>query len=292
MIVEEKVMPDQAFVHVGAGVPFVMIVEPEERLLFPIVVACWIVQIQVVGVLARSETGGSCVWIAVALGRRVAVVQVREESVQRITEVISIEVERILVEMVLEPHENGISVKRVDHRTGERPVESVDRAPGQIARIPIGAARRNRWISGGIDRQRFQRREVVLPDQELDSIANRIRQPQVGRPDLVRRAQRALPAYCGSRRIGAERRDRHGAKRWRNNERIGEHGTSHHSSTVHVSSDQRTGRVDLNGISPRAWFKDHLWNLAGRGCLRVVAEHWPGSEVRARTNEHRPTPLE
>jgi hypothetical protein len=111
-----------------------MVVEPEERLFLALVSAGGIVQIQVVDPLFGPIRGGPPVRVAIALRRRVPVVQVREERPLRVAEVAAIEAQRVGVELVFEADQGWLPILCIDHRPREGAVEPVDGAAGQVAR--------------------------------------------------------------------------------------------------------------------------------------------------------------
>ena len=175
----DRIQTDHAFVNIGAGEIHLVVVEPEEGLFLVVVVAGRVVQIQVVDEHAGLVGRWHVVRVAVALRRRVAVVEVRQERRVGRAEVIAIESERILVEVILEPNERRLAVRGVDHRSGEGAVEPVDRAgrcdlrpEARIAECPVQGCHRS---SVRFDRQQSRRRERMLPYLQLDPVQERIR---------------------------------------------------------------------------------------------------------------------
>ena len=128
---------DHAFVNVGAGVVHAVIVKPEEGLLLRVVIACRIVEIEVIHPLLRYVPAfvvRKVVGLAIALRRRVAVVQVSKERPVRRAEVLAITAQGIQVQVVLKAYQVGLPIHGVDSGAGESPVEAVNRAGGQKLR--------------------------------------------------------------------------------------------------------------------------------------------------------------
>src|SRR5919199_1655244 len=138
----KKDWPHHSFEHIGAGVVVEMVGESEEGLLLLVVAPGRPVQVQVVDPLPGQVATSICrvrlvvavVGVAVALGRGVPVVQVRQEAPLGTAKVLPRHTERIFVEMILEAHQARSAVLGVDPRPGEGAVEAVDRAARQAPR--------------------------------------------------------------------------------------------------------------------------------------------------------------
>src|SRR6476469_413952 len=84
---------NHALVDVGSGVVHAMVVEPQERLLFCLVVTRGIVEVEIVHPLSRSISAlvvCEVMRLAVTFRRRMTVVQVREKRPVRSAEVLAI----------------------------------------------------------------------------------------------------------------------------------------------------------------------------------------------------------
>ena len=188
----DRVQPGQAFVDVSPGVIVEVVVEPEEGLLLAFVPAGRIVEVQVVDPLPGQVALVTVVRVPVAFGRGVAVVEVSDESQVGVAVVLAIQVARVLVEVILEAHQDWPSVFGVDHRARELPVVAIDGAVGQDG-CAIGAQRhvRTRWRHGELaiptDRQHSRRREAMAADLDLHLIYDGVGQPERAWPELVAR---------------------------------------------------------------------------------------------------------
>ena len=265
--VVDRVEADHALVDVRPGVVHPVVVEPEERLLLPVVAAGRPVQVQVVhegldrvtGVLRTEQV--RVVRVAVRLGRGVPVVQVGQERVVRRAEVLPVQVQRVLVQVVLEPHQHGLAVLGVDPGTGERAVEAVDRRRRQGADRArgVGGAVRvegRHGLAERVDRQHLRRRERVRPDEQVELVDDRVGEPDGAGPELVglvaegvlltdaRTGRQRQRRDLGRRQRSGRRRDRQG---------IGEGGEDQRADRERLDVDRvrqgdRRGAEDAVGV--------------------------------------------
>ena len=247
--VVDRVEPDHALVDVGPGEVHHVVVEPEEALLLPAVVAGRPVQVQLVhegldreAVVLRAEQE-RVVRVAVRLRRGVRVVQVGQEPELRVPEVLPGQVERVLVQVVAEPDQRRLAVLGVDHRTRERAVEPVDRARRQRSHGPgregvsVRVERLGR-LAQRVDRQHLRGGERVLRDLHLDVVDDRVREPDRVHPQLVGLvAERVLLTHARARR---RRQRRH----LRRAERLGR--LQDRQRVVERVEDQRRDRERLD----------------------------------------------
>ena len=173
--------------------------------------------------------------VAVALRCGVGVVQVGQGCQVGCPEVLSVQAERVLVELVREAHQGRFAVLGVDPRPRERAVEAVDGARRQrpLARgnSPAGRIERERRPACPVDRHHLRGGEGVDRDLIIDLVDDGVRKADLARPDLVRPVpQRVLLAES---RAGCrcEIRRLHRAQRRRDEQLVGE-----------GSEDQRAGR--------------------------------------------------
>jgi hypothetical protein len=194
--VVDGIQSHHAFVDVGAGVVHGVVVEPEEALLLPVVAAGGPVQVQVVhehpGPVAAVP--GPChhriMRVSVALGCGVGVVQVRQEGEIRGSEVLPVQLQRVLVQVVFEPDQDGFAVLGVDPGSREPSVEAVDGArrqrPLRAGGVGLaGCVERDRRPPVLVDGQDLGRCEGVGPHQQADLVDDRVREADLAGPDLV-----------------------------------------------------------------------------------------------------------
>src|SRR6266508_2882446 len=191
--VVDGVEADHALVDVGAGMVHAVVVEPEEGLHLPGIATRGPVEVEVVTKLPWLVGAWLVVWIAVTLRRRMAIVQVGEERPVRSPEVLAIEVQRILVQVILEAHETGSPILGVDPRPGERPVEAVDGAARETPGT-ANAVRRRHVLAERVDRLHQRRGEGMLVQLQVNLVIDGIRQSQRTGPDLMRPSVRVLLA--------------------------------------------------------------------------------------------------
>ncbi len=217
--VVDRVQADHALVDVRTRVVHAVIVEPEEALLLAIVISRGPVQVEVVNEHPRRVAVRvrpmlhRVVRVAVALGSGVPVVQVGEERPVRSAEVLAVKAQRVLVEVVLEPHQHRLAVLRVDHRAGERAVEGIDGARRQGA-LGAGGVRLARRVErdGGlaldVDGQHRRRREGMRIHDHIELVDDRIHgRGARGSPHLVPLVARASSAGpCPGRVSSSSRR--------------------------------------------------------------------------------------
>jgi hypothetical protein len=170
--------------------------EPEEALLLPVIIAGRPVQVQVVAerlwqvALVLRPASHRIVRVAVTLRRGVAVVQVGQEGPVRRAEVLAVQVQRVLVEVVLEPDQRRLAIFGIDHRAGEGPVEAVDRAQRQRAdgagRVGLALlVEGDRRPAVGVDGKHMRFGERVLVRKNVDLVHQGIGGADLVRPDLV-----------------------------------------------------------------------------------------------------------
>ena len=236
---------DHALVHIRAGVVHSVVVKPEEALLLPVVPTGGPIQVQIIDEHPRKVTlvsrpaGHRVVRVAVALRRRVSVVQVGEKGHVRCPEVLPVQPQRVLVQVVLETDKHRFSVFGVDPRPGKRSVEAVDRAERQRADRPGGVGPARRIERGGlpaviVDRQHLRGGERMDPHQQVDLVDDRVRETDLVGPDLMLLvAQRILLARSGPWRLCpiGNRRHRYRCQCSRDGQRVNER-----------RQDQRAGR--------------------------------------------------
>ena len=158
----DGVEPHHALVDVGPGMIHAVVVEPEERLHLLGIVTRGIVEIEVIDPLLGPVGIWIVMRIAVALRRRMAIVQVGEERQVRRPEVLAIEVQRILVQVVFEADQAGLPVLGVDPGSREGSVETVDGA-GRQTPGAADAVRRRYRDTKTVDGLHQRRGELMFP---------------------------------------------------------------------------------------------------------------------------------
>ena len=165
-------------------------------------------------------------------------------------EVLPVQVVRVGIQLVVEPHERRLAVLGVDHRAGELSVEAVDRARRQVPLGPrrVGLARRivggggSTVLVDGLDRGGGER---VRSNLQVELVDDRVRGTNLVRPHLVLLVvQRALltGTLPGRLRPAAERRRGNRSRRLRHRQRV-----------LERFEDERAGRegLDVDGIGDR-----------------------------------------
>jgi len=228
--------------------------------------------------------------VAVALRRGVAVVQVGQERVVVRAEVLPVEVERVLVQVVLEPHQHRLAVLRVDPRSGEGAGEPVDRRRRQRAdgagRVGVaGRVERLHGLAERVDRQYLRRGERVLPDQDVELVDDRVREPDRVRPDLVRLvAERVLLTHTrtGRQRQCGHLRRRQRLRRRRDQQRVGERVENQRA---------RRERLDVEGVAEghRGGTEDAVRRRETAHLQSGRHQHLAGAQTD-RGGSHRPGP--
>src|SRR6478735_3221975 len=143
---------NHTFVDIGSGVVHAVVVEPQERLFFRIVVAGSVVEVEIVYPLPRYVSAlvvSEVMRLAIAFRRRMTVVQVGEKRPVRRAEVLAIATQGVEVQIVLKTYNVGLPVHGIDSGTGESPVESVDGAYGQSLRFGDYGWRDHRQAAAG-----------------------------------------------------------------------------------------------------------------------------------------------
>ena len=183
------------FVNIRPGVVHAMVVKPEERLLLRRVVSRGIVMIEVVHPLLGYVPAfivRHVVGLAIALRRRVAVVQVSEKRPVRRPKVLAIKTQRVHVQVVLKANEVGLPIHGVDSGTGKSPVETVNGAGGQGLRARDSRGRNHRQAAAG-DGLYLRTGVGMLPHLHPDVVKLRVRQREAGHADTASR-----PRYTAS----------------------------------------------------------------------------------------------
>src|SRR5689334_16073113 len=131
--------------------------------------------------------------LAIALRRRVPVMQMSKKRPVGSTKVLPVEAERIEVEIVFESHQARLAVFGVYSWAGERSVEPIDRALREkvlSGRVRNNIRRRYDENSPRSDGQNRRRRERVLVNLETNVVENWVRQGKAwrlrGRPGRSR----------------------------------------------------------------------------------------------------------
>ena len=131
---------DQPLVDIGPGMVHPVVMEPEEGLFLPVIATSGPVQIEILHPLSWPIGTRLVVRVAVALRRRMAIVEMRQERLVRRAEVLGVQA-LVIAQFILKANQTGAAILGIDHWSRELPVESPDRAGWQDQRPYTGLER-------------------------------------------------------------------------------------------------------------------------------------------------------